>query len=102
MQQGDAALFVSYHGQSKDLVRCASILKSKGIFSILVTREGTNPLAETCSLVLPVPAHEKLRRIANFHSRIGMEFVLDVLFSIFYQQNYIRFERHKAMLDASR
>ena len=102
MQQGDAALIVSYHGQSKDLVRCASILTSKGIFSILVTREGTNPLAETCSLVLPVPAHEKLRRIANFHSRIGMEFVLDVLFSIFYQQNYIRFERHKAMLDASR
>lgn len=102
MQPGDTALFVSYHGRSKDLVHCASILKSRKVPAILVTKEGTNPLAETCSLVLPVPAHEKLRRIANFHSRVGMEFVLDVLFSVFYQQNYRKFEQHKAMLDASR
>ncbi|WP_276903811.1 hypothetical protein [Faecalibaculum rodentium] len=38
------------------------------------------------------PAHEKLRRIASFHSRIGMEFVLDVLFSVLCQQNCSRFE----------
>lgn len=31
-----------------------------------------------------------------------MEFVLDVLFSVFCQQNCSRFERYKAMLDASR
>lgn len=102
MQPGDMALFVSYHGQSQSLAHCSSILNSKGIPAILVTGEGSNPLVETCTLVLPVPAHEKLRRIANFHSRIGMEFVLDVLFSVFYQQNYSRFERHKSLLDASR
>lgn len=102
MRAGDVALFVSYHGQTRSLVRCASILREKSIFSILVTKEGISPLAQKCRLVLPVPAHEEKRRIANFHSRIGMEFILDVLFSVFYQRSYVRFEQHKSMLDQSR
>lgn len=67
-----------------------------------MTKEGISPLAQKCRLVLPVPAHEEKRRIANFHSRIGMEFILDVLFSVFYQRSYVRFEQHKSMLDQSR
>ncbi|WP_304424364.1 hypothetical protein [Faecalibaculum rodentium] len=54
MEAGNIALFVSCHGQSQSLVGCSTILKSKGVPAILVTGEGSNPLMETCTLVLPV------------------------------------------------
>jgi DNA-binding MurR/RpiR family transcriptional regulator len=81
LQKGDAAIAISYSGQTKEVIMCAENAKKRGIPVIAITKASIdNKLAEISDIVLNVPSVEKSLREGAMSSRISQLAVIDMLF----------------------
>lgn len=85
---GDVGLFISYSGQTVEMIECAKSLKENGGKMILITRFATSELAELSDYNLYVAAHESLFRNGAMSSRISQLNVIDILYTAFANADY--------------
>ncbi|QOS78994.1 MurR/RpiR family transcriptional regulator [Paenibacillus sp. JNUCC31] len=86
----DCAIFLTYHGKSKDYIRAAQYFKSENIPFITITATSQSQLASISTICIQVPNDEvKYAKIGTFSSQIAFEYVLNVIYSCIYKIDYL-------------
>lgn len=88
---GDAAVIVSNSGTTAEVVNDAKILVTKGTDIIAITSNSDSDLAKLATIVLLIPENSKKgEKISNISSQSAIGYVLNVLYSCWFQTNYRR------------
>ena len=83
------AIIISYSGQTEKQINLAMVAKKRKAKVISITSNISSPLAKISDFNICVSAREKNgTKIANFCSRTGINYVLDVLYSIIFVKEY--------------
>lgn len=82
LSENDVAVFISYTGETRDLLDTLDIVKSTGASTISITKLGKNSLSQACDINLFMVSDESFIRSGAMSSRIGQLCVVDMLFSI--------------------
>ncbi|MCT3402525.1 MurR/RpiR family transcriptional regulator [Lactobacillus helveticus] len=87
--KGDAAVIISNSGVTAEIVNDAQILVSKGADIIAVTSNPNSQLAKLATVTLLIPENSKRgEKISNISSQSSIDYVLNVLYSCWFQTNY--------------
>ncbi len=83
------SIFISYSGETIELIHLATQLRIKGYPTIAITSIGDNALSKACYCWLPLSTREKIvSKIANYTSNISTHYILDVLYSTVFAMHY--------------
>ena len=88
MTKDDVAIFLSYSGQTAELIECAKMVKNMGAPIILITRSAPSTLADMADYCLYVSDNEALFRNGAMSSRIGQLNVCDILYTAYASRHY--------------
>ena len=94
----DVGLFISYSGQTEELIKCAEAVKKSGAKMILITRFAASALSDLADYNLYVAANESLFRNGAMSSRISQLNMIDILYTAYANTDY---ERSMARLCAT-
>ena len=82
-------MIISYSGETNEVIQIAQTLKEKKTPLIVLTSIGDNRLSHYADYILNIGSREKIfTKIAPFASQISMEYLLNVIFSCFFQKDY--------------
>jgi len=94
--KNDCAILISYSGQSKNTYQLAQILRLNGVKIIAITSDKDSKIAKLSDIVLPVTNTEsKTVKISPFASQVGIEYVLNTLYSCLFVANYDENQSHR-------
>lgn len=94
--KNDCAILISYSGQSKNTYQLAQILRLNGVKIITITSDKASKIAKLSDIVLPVANTESNTvKISPFASQVGIEYVLNTLYSCLFVANYDENQRHR-------
>lgn len=85
--QDDLAFLISYTGQTDEIIKIARSLKRNGVTTVSITANTNNSLLELCDVNMFVDNSENIYRVGGMESRISIQSVLDILFSIYFSQS---------------
>lgn len=89
LNENDCALFISYSGQSHDIVETAHYAKKQGVPIILITGRPNSKLGKIADIILEVTSSESQSiKFSTFASQTGIEYVLNCLYAYFFIDNY--------------
>ncbi|MDD3028393.1 MAG: MurR/RpiR family transcriptional regulator [Erysipelotrichaceae bacterium] len=80
IKKGDLALFVSYSGNTKELLVAAKWLQQQSVDVISITNSKYNNLAKLSDYVITIPSEEQTLRIGAMSSRLSSLIVIDILY----------------------
>lgn len=101
MTSQDCALMISYTGINERFYSCAKILNQNKIPLIILTANEKSHLLNYASLSLTIPNMENDFKIGTFYSQISFQFILTILYSLIYKEDYVRHHQHKTLIDSS-
>jgi DNA-binding MurR/RpiR family transcriptional regulator len=87
LKKGDVGIFISYSGETDDIVRAAKEARANGALIVTITKIGDVPLAEEADIALRIPASETVMRQGAITSRIDQLAVVDIMFSLIIARN---------------
>jgi len=87
LKKGDAALVISYSGETPAMLSVGEWVRKKGASLITLTRETNNSLRIHADLALLVPSTEQILRPGAMVSRISQLAVIDMLYSLLLTRN---------------
>lgn len=88
-KENSCALIICYSGGTMSLVKIAETLKAKKIPIISLTSLGENPINLLSDVTLRLSTKEKLySKIGTYATDASITFLLDVLYSIYFRQDY--------------
>lgn len=77
----DVALAVSHTGQAREIVDFVTSMRDRGATAIVITSDGSSPVARNADVVLLCSAHEVIGKdTAGISSRMAMLMIVDALF----------------------
>lgn len=88
LSENDVAVFISYTGETRDLLETMEIVKSTGAATISITKLGKNSLSLASDVNLFMVSDESFIRSGAMSSRIGQLCIVDILFSIVTSRMY--------------
>lgn len=88
MNSADAAVIISYSGMTKEMVRCAEIMKNSNVPFIAITCFRESPISKMADYNLYITATEFEFRTGKLASRISQLCVVDMLYAAYMQRNY--------------
>ena len=80
-------IFVSYSGETPEIIRAARQVLSGGGKIISLTRKGSNSLSNIADVKLTVPVSESIMRQGASSSRIAQLAIVDMVFSLLVNRN---------------
>jgi DNA-binding MurR/RpiR family transcriptional regulator len=80
LTEKDAAVFISYSGETKDIVACLRFVRERGVKSIAITKYNAGRLGKMADLVLSVCSPEITLRSGAMSSRVAQLAIVDMLF----------------------
>lgn len=92
----DLAVFISYTGETQDILETLAVAKNAGAHTISITKYGKNTLSAQTDVNLFIMSDEGFIRSGAMSSRIGLLTIIDVLFSILTARRY---DEYKPFLD---
>lgn len=101
---GDAAVLISYSGNTRDILETAQAVKLSGASLISLTKYSRNPLSKLADICLYSSSAESLIRSGPMGSRIGQLAVIDVLYTAVASREYDKVKPYldKTLLAASK
>ena len=81
MQPGDALLYFSYSGATKDMLDTLKLANKNGAKTILITHFPKSPGAVLADVVLRCGANESPLQLGSVAAKVAQLFLLDVLFA---------------------
>lgn len=88
-KKNHVAVILSYSGRARFLLPIVEILNKKKVEIILIGRLGNSMMQNHIKHHLYISDKEDLRnRISQFSSHIAMQYILDVIFSCIFKQDY--------------
>ncbi|KAB7665040.1 MurR/RpiR family transcriptional regulator [Bacillus sp. B1-b2] len=87
--QNTCAIIISYSGETETIIRLIPFLKKNKIPIIAMTSIGENTITKFADCILRITTREKLySKIAQFSTNNSICFLLDVLYSCVFSQDY--------------
>ena len=83
----DIAIIVSYTGEAQEILHLVQVLKDRNIQTISITSDTNNSIANSCDINLFVDYRESFYRVGGMDSRMSVQHVLDIIFSILFSQS---------------
>lgn len=84
-------LFLSYSGETEQLIRTAEIARKRGLPCAAITSVGDSHLSSLVPLSLRMTTHESLHgSIGHFSSIFSAQFIMDILYCLLFQMYYDR------------
>lgn len=80
MGNGDVAVFISYSGETKDLIETAKYAKAANITTISITRFGETTLGNLCDIRIQHSSIGKSLRTISTRSRVVQQNIIDILY----------------------
>ncbi|WP_026653118.1 MurR/RpiR family transcriptional regulator [Butyrivibrio proteoclasticus] len=87
-QPEDVAIFISYSGETSEMIKCLEAVNLNHTPSILITRFAPSTMSKMADQVLYTPASESLFRSGATSSRIAQLNIVDILFTAYATANY--------------
>lgn len=88
-KKNHVAIILSYSGRARFLLPIVELLNKKQVEVILIGRLGNSRVQNNIKYHLYISDKENLRnRISQFSSHIAMQYILDVIFSCIFKQDY--------------
>lgn len=84
----DVALIISYSGNTKEILQCASQLSANDVPIIAITRFDNSPLAQLSTCRLYAVAMEEVYRSGAMSSRTAQLNIIDILFTALVNRHY--------------
>ncbi|WP_137626437.1 MurR/RpiR family transcriptional regulator [Lactiplantibacillus pingfangensis] len=85
----EAALLVSYSGQTAEVVNDAKTFHQNGTAILAITGNETSPLAKYATETILLPQREHAQyQVSNFSSQLAVEYMLNVLYSCIFNRNF--------------
>ncbi len=81
LSETDAAIFISYSGETRDIVETLKIARQTGAATISITKYGSNTLSEKADINLFISSPETTMRSGASGSRIAQLNIIDILFT---------------------
>ena len=81
LSSADAAVFISYSGETRDIVETHSFAREAGATTIAITKYGSSTLSEKADICLHISSPETSMRSAAGSSRIAQLNIIDILFT---------------------
>jgi DNA-binding MurR/RpiR family transcriptional regulator len=79
MSEKDVAVFISYSGETKDLIEAANAANKRGIKTISITRYGETTLKEICAINIQHSSIGRSLRTISTRSRVVQQNIIDIL-----------------------
>lgn len=95
----DCVLFISYSFKSSRFTRFFQRVRRKGADLIAITANEKHIIAQKSDYRLIVAHREENHKIATFYSQFVFEYLLNILYSMIYANDYQRFQDHKRNVD---
>lgn len=104
LKKGNAAVLISYTGDTKDILETADIVKQTEATLISITRYTKNLLSERADIRLYSSSSETMIRSGPMGSRIGQLTIIDILYTAVTSLEYDKVKKHldKTRLVSSR
>lgn len=96
MEVGDALLFFSYSGATREMAETLNVARARGAKVILVTRFPRSPGAALADVVLCCGSNEGPLQLSSVPAKIAQLFLLDILFSAYCRRNLERCRESRA------
>ncbi|WP_103869775.1 MurR/RpiR family transcriptional regulator [Butyrivibrio sp. Su6] len=87
-QPEDVAIFISYSGETSEMIKCMEAIGINHTPSILITRFAPSTMSKMADHVLYTPASESLFRSGATSSRMAQLNIVDILFTAYATANY--------------
>lgn len=100
MTHQDCALFISYNGINEQFKTCVQILNKNHVPILMISANDQNPLIPFCQSTILIPDKEDYFKIGTFYSQISFQFILTILYSLIYKEDYAHHHQHKMIIDA--
>lgn len=102
MQAGDIAIIISYSGETNNSLLIAKQCRKNNIPTIAITSIGENDLTKICDETLYISTKESLyKNIGDYSIHLSVSYVLDVLYSLIFQNDFEHFYETKMNLAIS-
>lgn len=102
MQAGDIAIIISYSGETNNSLLIAKQCRKNNIPIIAITSIGENDLTKICDETLYISTKESLyKNIGDYSIHLSVSYVLDVLYSLIFQNDFEHFYETKMNLAMS-
>lgn len=89
LTKNDTAILISYTGENSTILQTAKILAAQEVPFIAITSIGDNSLMEIATCTLQMTTRERLySKIGNFTTNLSITYLLDVLYSVVFAENY--------------
>lgn len=85
---GDVGIFVSYSGETVEMIKCLKQIQANNTPSILITRFASSTMASLATHVLYTSSNESLFRSGAISSRIAQLNIIDILYTAYVTANY--------------
>ncbi len=85
-------IFISYSGETKEVVESARNLRNKGVKSVSLTGIKDNSLAYQTDINLCVDGSEPLDRLGGMSSRIALLNTIDTIFTVLFNIDYEKYK----------
>lgn len=93
-QMQDAAVAISYSGETPQVIDCAKIAGTQGTQVIAITKYANSTLSQMADIVLFVAAQEDKFRSAAMSSRIAQLNILDIVYTMCAFEDYENVRSH--------
>ena len=96
MSEDDVAIIISYSGSTREIVEIAKTAKGRGAKVICITKYPRSPLTHYSDIILLCSSNERNVHGYALSVEITQTFLLDILYTEFFRQNYDSSQRNKA------
>ena len=87
--ENDVAIIISYTGETKSMIEIAKIIKKTKMPIIAITSVGKNQLSAYADYIINTSSRENAgNKIAPYASKVSTEFILDILYSRYFNKEY--------------
>ncbi|WP_026891891.1 MurR/RpiR family transcriptional regulator [Lacrimispora aerotolerans] len=101
MTEGEAAVFFSYSGSTKDTIHTAELAKKAGAVTICITRFLKSPLTSFADMTLLCGANEGPLQGGSTSSEISQLFLIDLMYTEYYRRYFEQCDRNNEKVSAS-
>lgn len=96
MKENDLAIIISYSGETENALKIADICKQNAVSILSITSVGENSLSTQSDAILYISSKENLlHNIADYSIHVSVNLLLDILYSLVFQENFDSHLQHK-------
>lgn len=96
MRKEDLAIIISYSGETQSALKVADLCVESAIPILAITSLGENTLSRQVQGVLYISTKENLfQNIADYSIHVSVNLLLDILYSLVFQEEYENNYHHK-------